>query len=610
MLFTDKIIKKMVKKDFLRSILFLCIAICLYFIFFLVLCEEDEATTAKLRGLYNQEKDSLDVVFIGSSVIYSSYNTPLAFHDYGISAYDYCAGNLPFAATKYLIQEVKKTQNPKLFVVNLNSVNKEIDKPLYIRRVVTNMPHSINRIACIIGMRKDLVSTDTSSFWDYYFVLPFFHNNWPAFLDNLRIRLAEGTYVKNDNVHKGYDNIWYDAYDWECSNSFDDSVLELPPISLNEKQADLLCEFCQYCKDEQVPVLFISPPGIMYPQFHQEMKSIYNIIDSYGLDYLDGSSMIKEIGIDSEYYWYDNGHLNSFGATKFTRFFSEYLISNYELDDHRGDSKYDSWEIEYEEDRKHVINNTRLFYHFLNEIKEQKCTAEIFISDARLSDVEKNSMNDILGFSIEDYGNYKLIFSEGKCTNCLSYYGTSDNNESIASIPFIECTIISNEFGLMDYHTCFYLDNKRGIYSNDAIPINMNHDVEIKELLSDTWRNDSFLSSVSYSRKGIINDYRVSFGKEDIFFYSVFALEGEKCYGQRIFIEICNEDNKYRVWEMETMEAQDWADLMGNQLYRYGGAGMHISYGDLPAGRYKMRFYREKRGVFLCPENYYDIEIK
>ena len=598
------------KKTVLCNILFVGIAICLYFMLFLVMYEEDEETSAKLKGVYNQGKDSIDVILIGSSVIYSSYNTTLAFHDYGISAYDYCAGNLPFTATKYLIQEVKKTQNPKLYVVNLNSVNKEIDNPLDIRRVVTYMPHSFNRIACINGMRKDLVSTDTSTFWDYFFVLPFFHNNWPSFFNNLINKLIEGPIVEDDIVHKGYENIWYDASDWESANSFDDAVLELPPVELNEKQAGLLCDFCQYCKDEQIPVLFVSSPGIMYPQFHQEMKSIYKILDSYGLNYLDGSSMIKELGIDSEYYWYDNGHLNSFGATKFTHFFSEYLISNYELDDHRGDSKYDSWEIEYEKDRKHVINNTKLFYHFLNEIVEQKCTAEIFISDARLSDEEKENIKDICGCSIEDYGYYKLYFYDGKFANCSSYYEASNRDKNIASIPFIECSVISNEFGTMDYHTCFYLDDKRGIYSTDAIPKNMSHDFSINELLRDSWRNDSFLSSVSCSRKDIINDYRINYTEDDIFFYCVFALEGEECYGQRIFLEIWNEDNKYRVWKMETIESQDWAELMGNQLYRYGGAGTHIPYNDLPAGRYKIRFYREKRGIILCPEHYIYLEIK
>ena len=44
----------------------------------------------------------------------------------------------------------------------------------------------------------------------------------------------------------------------------------------------------------------------------------------------------------------DYAHVNTKGATKFTLYFAKYLDSIYDLPDHRGDDRYNSWDLEYE----------------------------------------------------------------------------------------------------------------------------------------------------------------------------------------------------------------------------------------------------------------------
>ena len=50
--------------------------------------------------------------------------------------------------------------------------------------------------------------------------------------------------------------------------------------------------------------------------------------------------------------FYNSQHLNVYGATKYTLYFSKYLKNNYDLPDHRGDKKYSSWVDEYERFKK------------------------------------------------------------------------------------------------------------------------------------------------------------------------------------------------------------------------------------------------------------------
>ena len=41
-------------------------------------------------------------------------------------------------------------------------------------------------------------------------------------------------------------------------------------------------------------------------------------------------------------------HLNVYGATKYTLWFSKYLKENYELPNHKNDVNYSSWSSEYD----------------------------------------------------------------------------------------------------------------------------------------------------------------------------------------------------------------------------------------------------------------------
>ena len=61
---------------------------------------------------------------------------------------------------------------------------------------------------------------------------------------------------------------------------------------------------------------------------------------------------------------------------------------------------------------------------------------------------------------------------------------------------------------------------------------------------------------------------------------------------------------------METVTRADWAELLGNSLYTFGGGGCHILYDDLPAGEYTIRLYRVKDEVVLYSGTTYTAVVK
>ena len=79
------------------------------------------------------------------------------------------------------------------------------------------------------------------------------------------------------------------------------------------------------------------------------MNSAIKILIENNLDVINFNTLEEfNKNIDYSHDFYDYGHLNVYGATKYTLYFSKYLKERYDLPDHRDDQKYKSWDEEYE----------------------------------------------------------------------------------------------------------------------------------------------------------------------------------------------------------------------------------------------------------------------
>ena len=62
--------------------------------------------------------------------------------------------------------------------------------------------------------------------------------------------------------------------------------------------------------------------------------------------------MYDELGIDFKTDMAENIHVNFSGSKKLTEYLGNYIVNNYEVTDHRGDSEYSSWDIDAEINRR------------------------------------------------------------------------------------------------------------------------------------------------------------------------------------------------------------------------------------------------------------------
>ena len=75
--------------------------------------------TPGIETLYTSEKDSIDVIFIGSSHSFCSLNTGILWNDYGIASKNIGDSGQRFPTSYYYLLDALKTQNPKVVFIEL-----------------------------------------------------------------------------------------------------------------------------------------------------------------------------------------------------------------------------------------------------------------------------------------------------------------------------------------------------------------------------------------------------------------------------------------------------------------------------------------------------------
>ena len=99
----------MKKSYIIKAVLFALIFILLFaYVSKVVTYPSDYRNYQWIGGFYEEEEESLDAVYIGSSNCYAFWNSMTAWEEYGITVYPYSCNAMSFLATEYLIKETKK----------------------------------------------------------------------------------------------------------------------------------------------------------------------------------------------------------------------------------------------------------------------------------------------------------------------------------------------------------------------------------------------------------------------------------------------------------------------------------------------------------------------
>lgn len=329
----------MTKKQIAKLIIFPTILILITCLLSVILCHP--GTYGELNySLFYKEKN-LDVVFVGPSTIYNNFMPTEAYKNYGYTSYNYAGAGQTINVTKYAISEVVRVQKPQLVVVELNSVSytTSVMEDVRVREFLSSIPNSANkkRIMKELNLDKDM---------SYKLKLLHYHSNWRNPAEVLSGAVCNLYKLQNKkSVFKGWatiDRIFNpDAY-----NVLPFTDEKMPITEENEVKLRSLLDYCASLKDQQF--MFVRYPRWtvedLNPNSQKQANYIRDILTEYGFEYEDFSQDFIENQCDIYKDFSDHEHLNYLGATKFTKYLSEKILNNYEININHSEKEKADWD--------------------------------------------------------------------------------------------------------------------------------------------------------------------------------------------------------------------------------------------------------------------------
>lgn len=301
-----------------------------------------------MQMFYKQERNSVDVLCLGSSHTYTNINPAVLWDEYGMASYDLASSNQPLWNSYYYFKEALKYQTPELVVLD---VYRAIESNDYVDEIRTAMN--------LLGMRysKDWVEClrvslkDEKEFLDYFLRYPIYHAKYQEL--NPEDFMAYNSDANGAN---------YKGFNLKSKNI---TVFEkLPDISgvtevgaMTDKAYEYLEKIILLAKEKNVTLFLVNAP---YMDVSAEHKMIFNqvaqLAEAYEIEFVDFNEYFVEIGLNPATDFAEGSHLNYSGNVKYSKYLADYIHENYEVSDRRDDVRYASWEKNSDFYWKHAQN--------------------------------------------------------------------------------------------------------------------------------------------------------------------------------------------------------------------------------------------------------------
>ena len=332
------------------GILCIVLAVCVSMGFLqeYLFCHADH-NRERVKGFFLEDEQSLDVVYIGASEVYSDLAPGYTYQRDGITSYLFATQANSILNYKSQLKTILSRQKDALVVIELNGAAYDDEDNLReanLHNYGDNIPLSFNKLEWVA---QEQVTNKT----EYLFPFVKYHGNWEN--PDTEVDALYRSTIANDKK-RGY-NYLKGVLNWPVAFHSPKPSLnsELPSKAdqkspITELAENSLRDLLEYCKKENLTnVVFARFPHIVtegtYERFERS-NTIGEIVADYGFDYLNFERDIALTGLDENTDFYNPDHLNVSGQQKFTAFLTDYLKEHYGLAPHTlSEKQKDEWEI-------------------------------------------------------------------------------------------------------------------------------------------------------------------------------------------------------------------------------------------------------------------------
>lgn len=272
--------------------------------------------TAKVVGFYNEEPDSFDVLFFGSSHMYCSVDPAVFYEETGLNSYVFATQQQPLWITYHYMIEALKTQRPELLVVETHMAVQEEDymDEATNHTAIDPIPMSKNKLDMIFA------SVPKGERRFYIFNIMKYHGRWEYLEKEDFVR----AYEKTTDPDKGYVRLSEVSDDvvWEDVSSVTESRVGTP------KNIEYLHKIMDLAEKENIRLVLFKSPSNATVEEKMFCNGVAEAAAQRGVEFIDFNTRehYEAMGLDIQEDFYDQRHLNETGMKKYVPYFSKFLV--------------------------------------------------------------------------------------------------------------------------------------------------------------------------------------------------------------------------------------------------------------------------------------------
>ena len=384
-------------------------------------------------GFYHLEKNTTDVLLIGSSHMFYNICPQELYDRYGLRSYNLGMPGQNLVCTYYILEEALKYQNPETVVLEtlyfFNDTS-EIRNEGAHRKTIAWMRWSPLKVKAILDVCKATPELEEKSFFLENII---FHNRW----SELSRADFDFSYYRTHTENKGY----LPAMVSNCTDHL--NVYEDNPSDehrpMNDLEKDYAGRIADLCKEKGIQLVLCTTPYLYWgPREHQGARDFAKEHDLpyYNFNETSGYQLLKDFDYTKDNI--DNlGHCNITGAKKLSDALGKILTEDLGMKGHT-DPQWEDTKAYYaklqEEDRIRFITDLPAY---LKAIARPEYTVFFSVSDeasVSLSDKAVKAMRDLgLKAEIGIQESYLAVIDKGQVIyedvgdRLLTYQGTLED---------------------------------------------------------------------------------------------------------------------------------------------------------------------------------------
>lgn len=309
--------RKIKHRNLLKSILFLLILFLVLSAFSALSIQlernPDPLYNFCARDILHMRRNSIDVLTIGTSDVYSGVSPLVWWNQYGFAGYDWGEPAQRIFETHEYLKKIYKCQTPKVVLLEVGNVYRDPSDNLNLDFLV-------------------------KSYLADVFPLVTYHRTLAQF-SLARLKAKPRSIPKGYLIRGGTKGVSGPSDAYMAPNS---AVAPINYFSARELGACI-----DLCRAHGSQVVLLSVPS--FTDWNMEKHNgMAALASKYQVPYVDGNLALKG-QLDWKRDTMDGGtHLNYVGAKKVSTYIGQYLAGHYTLPDHRKDSAYTSWNQDYQ----------------------------------------------------------------------------------------------------------------------------------------------------------------------------------------------------------------------------------------------------------------------